>query len=130
MHKEMKKLFILLIVITDFSFAQTTDKLSLKEAISIGLQNNVALGQAKNNLVATNFSKTNSLLQLTPSFNIQGSAGRNDGNTFIPQEGRVVNGVVDFVNATLNAEMPLFNGFNNVNTYLQNDKTRCNPKCF
>jgi outer membrane protein len=122
MHKEMKKLFILLIVITDFSFAQTTDKLSLKEAISIGLQNNVALGQAKNNLVATNFSKTNSLLQLTPSFNIQGSAGRNDGNTFIPQEGRVVNGVVDFVNATLNAEMPLFNGFNNVNTYLQNDK--------
>jgi outer membrane protein len=104
------------------SIAQNLDKISFKDAVKLGLQNSVRLQQEKNNLIATNASKTSSLMQIGPSLNVQGNAGRNDGNSFNQQIGQVVNGVLDFVSASVNADMPLFNGFSNINAYRQNEK--------
>jgi outer membrane protein len=101
------------------TLAQTPAKLSFKEAVKIGLQNNLALNQEKNNLVATTVAKNSSMLQLAPSVNIQGNAGRNDGNSFNQQEGQVINGVLDFVGANLNVSMPLFNGMSTITSYKQ-----------
>lgn len=94
-------------------------KLTFKEAVKIGLERNPVLNQEKNNLVTSTVTKTASLLQLTPAVNVTGNAGRNDGNSFNQQQGAVVNGILDFVGANINASMPLFNGLNNVNTYRQ-----------
>lgn len=92
-------------------------KLTFKEAVKIGLDNNLNLNQQKNQLVATRVTKNAGLLGFGPTVNINGNAGRNDGNSFNQQQGRVVNGVLDFVNASLDANMPLFRGLNVINTY-------------
>lgn len=116
----MRVLIILCLMVYSFTMtAQTTQVLTFKEAVKIGLENNLALNQAKNNLVTTSVAKSSSMLQLTPSVNITGNAGRNDGNSFNQQEGQVINGVLDFMGANLNASMPLFNGMSNVTAYRQ-----------
>ncbi len=95
----------------------TPSKLTFKEAVKIGLDKNLNLNQQKNQLVATRVTKNAGLLGFGPTVNINGNAGRNDGNSFNQQQGRVVNGVLDFVNASIDANMPLFRGLNVMNTY-------------
>lgn len=103
--------------------AQQSDaiKLTFREAVKIGLENNLNLNQQENNLITSRYSKTAALLGFGPTVSINGSAGRNDGNSFNQQKGQVVNGLVDFAGATLSASMPLINGFNTVNLYRQSD---------
>jgi outer membrane protein len=113
-------LFISLFLISK-TFAQdsTVAKLTFKEAVRIGLENNVVLNQQKNQLNYTQTNKTASLLQLGPSVDANLNAYRNDGNSFNQQEGRVVNGKIDYVNGSINASIPVFNGLNIVNQYRQ-----------
>jgi outer membrane protein len=122
MLKKMKKSLIVFMAacLALSSVAQQPPaKLTFKEAVKIGLDRNPTLNQEKNNLVTSTVTKTSSLLQLTPSVSVNGNAGRNDGNSFNQQQGAVVNGILDFVGANINASMPLFNGLNNLNTYRQ-----------
>jgi outer membrane protein len=120
MLKKMRKviLFFLLLIVDTVS-AQDTVRLTFKEAVKIGLENNLTLNQAKNNLNTTVAQKNSNLFSLAPNVNISGNTGRNDGNSFNQQEGQVVNGLLDFTSANLNANMPLFNGFNNMNLFRQ-----------
>jgi len=122
----MKKLFFSALVMVAsgalpiaYGQDQNPAQLSFKEAVKIGLQNNVLLNQQKNQLDYTQMNKTSSMLQLGPSIQANGSAYRNNGNNFNPQEGRVVNGVIDYVNGSVSANMPVFNGFNILNQYRQ-----------
>ncbi|MBL0739587.1 TolC family protein [Chryseolinea lacunae] len=94
-------------------------KLSFKEAVKIGLENNVTLKQQKNQLDYTQVNKTAMMLQLGPSVQGNGSAYRNDGNSFNQNKGEVVNGVIDFVNGSVSASIPVFNGFRVVNQFKQ-----------
>ncbi len=120
----MKKVFLALIVncflVSGFAQQQQLPpKLSFKEAVKIGLQNNVILNQQKNQLEYTQINKTSSLLQMGPSIQANGDAYRNDGNSFNQNEGRVVNGVIDFVNGNVSANMPVFSGLFFMNQYRQ-----------
>src|SRR5690606_19724895 len=119
----MKRCMIVLLVTSFFSLANAQDsvqsKLSFKEAIKLGLENNLNLNQQENLLISSRVDKTAGLLSIGPRVAINGNAGRNDGNSFIQQEGSVVNGVTDFVSASIDASMPLFRGFNAINTYRQ-----------
>lgn len=99
-----------------------TARLSFKEAVRIGLQNNVILNQNKNQLAYTQLNKTSSMLQLGPTVDASADAYRVDGNSFNQNEGRVVNGKIDYVNAGISANMPVFNGMNILNQYRQADK--------
>ncbi|MEO7992439.1 MAG: TolC family protein [Chryseolinea sp.] len=94
-------------------------QLTFRDAVSIGLKNNVALNQQKNQLAYTQVNKTSTMLQLGPTISAQGSAYRNDGNSFNQNRGEVVNGVIDFVNGSINANMPLFTGLGMVNSFKQ-----------
>lgn len=94
-------------------------ELSFKEAVQIALDNDVSIQQQRNQLVANQVQKVSDLTSMTPRVSINGNAGRNEGNSFNQQEGRVVNGVLDFVNGSVDASMTLFNGFNRLNTYKQ-----------
>lgn len=93
--------------------------LSFKDAVKIGLENNVTLNQQKNQLEYTQINKTSSLLQLGPSIEANGSAYRNDGNSFNQNRGEVINGVIDYVNGSVSASMPIFNGLYQFNLYRQ-----------
>lgn len=100
-------------------FSQVPAKLTFRDAVKIGLENNVTLNQQKNQLEFTQINKTSSLLQMGPSIDASASAYRNDGNSFNNNEGRVVNGTIDFVNGSIGASMPVFNGMNQLNRYKQ-----------
>jgi outer membrane protein len=92
-------------------------KLTFKEAVKIGLDNNLTLNTEENNLISSRVNKRSGIMGMGPTVSISGNAGRNDGNSFNQQQGQVVNGIVDFVGANIFASMPLFNGLNNINAY-------------
>lgn len=97
--------------------APSGNVMSFREAVSIGLKNNFTLLQEKNTLDATQMDRTSSLLQMGPRVDASGEAGRVDGNSFNQQEGRVVNGVIDYVNGSVGASIPLFGGMNRMNNF-------------
>lgn len=111
--------FIALIISATSIWAQTTNVLSFREAVKIGLDNNITLNQEKNRLEYTQINKNSSLLQIGPSIQADASAYRIDGNSFNQNLGEVVNGKVDFVNGSVSASMPVFNGMRIVNQYRQ-----------
>lgn len=104
-------------VACSFGQEKTPLKLSFKEAVQIGLKNNVLYNQQKNQLEYTQVNKTSSLLQMGPSASANLDVYRSDGNSFNQQEGRVVNGVIDYVGGGLNASMPLFSGLTFLNQF-------------
>jgi outer membrane protein len=61
--------------------------------------------------------KTTAILGFGPSVSVNGNAGRNEGNSFNQQQGQVVNGVVDFIGANINASIPLVGGLTNFNSF-------------
>jgi len=118
----MKKIIFGFLATLLFNFSYGQEKLSnltFPEAIKIALKNNVNLKQQKNQLDASSMQRTSSMARLGPSVSLNGNLGRNDGNSFNQQEGRVVNGVVDFMSGSLDANMVLFNGMNRLNAYRQ-----------
>lgn len=112
---------VLVSVVLLSTVAQAQQKLTFKEAVKIGLENNLNLNQQENNLVTNRVVKSAGTMAFVPTVSINGNAGRNDGNSFNQQQGQVVNGVVDFVGANINASVPLFTGLNTINTYRQTD---------
>jgi outer membrane protein len=104
---------------TGLAFGQTI--LTFKDAVKIGLENNLTLNQQKNQLAFTRVNKMSSLLQLGPTVQADGSVGRFDGNSFNQQRGEVINGQIDFVNGRIFASLPIFNGLNQFNAYRQAD---------
>ena len=91
--------------------------LSFKDAVKLGLANNLTLTQQRNQLDYTQANKTSTMFQLGPT--VSGSANfyRTDGNSFNSNEGRVVNGVIDYIGGSLDASMPVFTGFGMINQH-------------
>lgn len=116
----MKGIFaVVLSGIATMALSQTQEKLSFRDAVKIGLQNNVVLNKNRNNLEYTELNKTSTLLQMGPTVNASASAYRNDGNSFNPQQGQVVNGVIDYINGSIDASMPIFTGLRMLNSHRQ-----------
>lgn len=115
----MRKVSVFTFLIASVLSLQAQQTLTFRNAIKMGLENNLLLNQQKNLLISTEVNRTSALLQMTPSLSAGGSAGRFDGNSFNQQRGEVVNGQVDFINGGLSASIPIFNGFNQVNAYKQ-----------
>ncbi len=107
----------LLAALPSLVFAQ--DKLTFKEAVKIGLQNNVTLNQQRNNLLQSQAQKTSNIAQLGPQVSINGSVGVRSGNNWIQNTGEVVNATVDGASASLDVNMPIFNGLAGVNAARQ-----------
>jgi outer membrane protein len=94
--------------------------LTYKEAVKIALKNNVNLNQQKNILASRQVQRNAAIAGFTPSIYAQGRAARNEGQQQNPENGNFENLTIDNVFGSLNAEMDLFNGFSNVNTFRQN----------
>jgi outer membrane protein len=112
--------FIATVALTAAAQEQQVDSiLTFKKAINIALKNNINLNQQKNNLQLSQVNRTFRAGQLGPQAQINGSAGRSNGNNWIQQEGRVVNATVDAASANLQVSMPIFGGFSGVNSLRQ-----------
>lgn len=98
---------------------QSKKTLTFEDAVKIALQNGVLLNQQRNNLELNQIQKTSNILGLGPTLSAQSTAARVDGNTFNQNAGMVVNGVFDQVNASVNANWNIFNGFGQVNRVKQ-----------
>lgn len=98
---------------------RTAKVLNFKEAVRIGLQNNITLIQQQNNLRLSRANKTFAMGQLGPQASLNGNAGINNGNYFIQNTAEVVNATVDRVSAGLTVQMPIFNGLSGINTVQQ-----------
>ena len=99
------------------ALAQTN--LTFKEAVKIGLQNNVTLNQQRNTLFQTQVQKTSRILQLGPQVSLNGNVGIIKGNYLIPSTGQVTDATTDLASASLDINMPIFNGLSGVNTARQ-----------
>ncbi len=119
MNKRIITLVVLLAATGSLAVAQqgTDAVLTFKEAVKIGLEHNLNLNQQENLLATARVDKSAGLLSMGPSVSINGNTGRNDGNSFNPQEGKVINGVLDFTSASIDANMPIFRGLNAMNSY-------------
>lgn len=99
--------------------AEDTFKLTYREAVEIALKNNLTLNQQKNNLLIRQVQRNQSIAAFLPSINIQGSAAHTDGQQPNPDGGELMDLSVDNVNANIQANMTLFNGFNRINSLSQ-----------
>jgi len=100
---------------------KSTEKriLTFDGAIKIALKNGLLLNQQKNNLEFNQVQKTQSIVAAGPTVTGNAQAYRNDGNFFNTNTGTVINGVTDKFQASLNANINIFSGFNRVNSIKQ-----------
>ncbi len=117
---DMKKIISLaLLVILTYSgtiLGQTSQKITLQDAIRISLENNYLLKQAENNLGLSEQSLISEYADFFPSVNGSFSGSINQGRqqTFVDDEFRFVDVTSKGFNGSLRANIPIFNGFENL----------------
>jgi outer membrane protein len=99
------------------TFAQDTQLITLEEAISTALENNINLLQSENNLLRDDASVLRATGDFLPSLNLSSNASRQTGQQF--NQAREIPRLEDFttnsINANLSASLILFNGLQNIN---------------
>ena len=121
----MKKIFIavafMMASVCTLHAQQSADTINLtyREAIKIALKNNLNLNQQKNNLVVRQVQKNQSIAAFLPSLSINGQLSHTDGQQPNPENGNLEDLSVDNLNANIQANMTLFNGFNRINSLKQ-----------
>jgi outer membrane protein len=110
-----------LVMICNIASAQDTTKsvLTYEEAVKIGLKNNLTLNQQKNNLYFSQVQKNQSMAAFLPSVNAFGQYRHSEGTQPNPANGDLVDDQQDNVNASVQANMIVFNGLSNLNTLSQ-----------
>lgn len=114
-------LLIALLFLTNSGYAQDSRTITLQEAIDIALENNYQLKQAKNNLDLSEYSLKSEYADFLPSINSNINGSRRTGQQFISD--RFSEGLDPFVDITsksisgsMSASIPVFNGFENINS--------------
>lgn len=121
----MKKsvvVFALVVGSISISYAQEavdTFRLTYREAVKVALENNLILNQQKNNLLVRQVQKNQSIASFLPSIGIQASGRHTDGQQPNPDGGELMDLSVENVDASLQANMMLFNGFARINSLSQ-----------
>ncbi len=116
--KSNNNILILLLVLfagTGLS-AQDTTQLTLAGAVRIALENNVNLKQESNRLDIFQAEKASAYARMAPDVSARSNYGRVDGNQWIEQEAQLINSKRDFMNASADVSLTLFNGFNRLNS--------------
>lgn len=116
---DMRKGILLLFIALTLSVgvrAQDVQQISLQEAIDIALENNYQLEQAANNLGLTESFLLGEKLDYAPSVSGNARGYKQIGRQFIPGTGNFANRAVTGVNASLSASIPIFQGFENINS--------------
>lgn len=115
--KSSALLFLLSVSVAAWAQVQEPGQtLTFKEAVKIGLENNMNLNQQRNLLFVNQSQVFSSYSNLAPSVSATAQAWKTLGNQFIEQEARVVNDAsTNNFFGTIDANLTLFNGFNRIN---------------
>lgn len=110
-----------------FSYAQSQPKpepkvLTFDDAVKLAVKNGLLLNQQRNNLELNSMQRKYAIAGLGPTLGLNAGAQRSSGNLFVQQTGKLAVGVSDNANASLNANINLFNGFSQVNRVKQADR--------
>lgn len=112
-------ILVLCLVISapQMSAAQSPGLITLEDAISIALENNIGLLQSQNNLLRDDANVLRATGDFLPNLNLQSSANRQTGQQF--NQAREIPRFEDFttnsINANLSSSLILFNGLQNIN---------------
>ncbi len=118
----MKRIFIIVAVLVIGVQQQSWSQrkvLTFQEAIKIAMKNSMLLNQQKNNLAFNQMQRSAAYAGMGPTLSVNGGATQVNGNTFNQNEGKVINGVFDQLSGSINANVNLFNGFNQYNRVRQ-----------
>ncbi|MDR9417068.1 MAG: TolC family protein [Gracilimonas sp.] len=129
MKRILLSTFFAFLIISGAVHAQEARTISLQEAIQISLENNYQLKQAKNNLDLADQSIRSEYADFLPSLNASVNGSRRTGQQFISD--RFSEGLNPFVDVTsqsisgnFSASIPLFNGFENINSLRQSQQSK------
>lgn len=111
-NKPLVAVVLILFMSVIDALGQQGRSLSLSDAVKIALENNVNLQQEDNRLEIFQANKANAYANLAPNLSASGNYGRVDGNQWIEQEAQLINSKRTFLNASVDANLMLFNGFN------------------
>jgi len=115
------KLLIGFVVISSWATAQDTKEWALQECIDYALENNLDVKRSRLNLESSDITLEQSKLDMLPSVNANGSYGYSWGRSIDPTTNLFVeNQRIASSNASLNANVTLFNAFRMQNTIKQN----------
>lgn len=115
----MQKGILLLIICLGLSYslqAQDVKQITLEEAINIALENNYQLKQARNNLDFAEYQELSEKADYLPSVSGGLDGARRAGSQFIPGTDNFVNTVSRGISGSLNLNVPIFAGFENLNS--------------
>jgi outer membrane protein len=120
----MKKFLLSMLLLGGFLTGAAQDQLVLtfKEAVQIGLENNIPLKQERNTLTSRDAFKKSSYATLAPNINARGLAFKNDGNLFLEQTGEVINTVSQNVLGSVDADVLIYNGSSRMNAAKRDKK--------
>ncbi len=113
----MKKLYItLLAALFVGTGLQAQRVLTLEECIDIALDNNISIKQARNNSISAKAGLTQSRFNFLPSLSAGASHNWNEGLQFDQTVGDLVNTTTLSGGGSINANITIFNGFQNILT--------------
>lgn len=97
--------------------AQDTIPITFMDAVSMGLDQNLAYAIRKNQQKVLTMSKVNARLRHLPSVNVNSNLNRQVGQQFQQVEGELIvtNQINDILSSGLNTRIPVFYGFQRLN---------------
>lgn len=129
MKKILSLVLLIVLIYSTSTLGQTKQKITLRDAVNIALQNNYLLKQAENNLELAEESIKSEYADFLPSVNGNLGASRTTGQQFVAD--RFSEGLDPFVNITsqsisgnINAGITIFDGFSNINTLRQSQENK------
>ncbi|MFA5668921.1 MAG: TolC family protein [Balneolaceae bacterium] len=115
MKKSLLVTVLVTVLYTSTTFAQQIKKtITLQEAIELAVENNYQLKIAENNLGLAEYRITSNLADFLPSINSSLNYSQQQGQQFIQETLRFTDLTSTGFSGRVSANMPIFNGFNNI----------------
>jgi outer membrane protein len=111
---------LLAVIFTSNVFAQEVEKITLQQAVSIALENNIQIKQAKLSESISEINLSEAKSALYPTLNGNSSLNFNNGRSIDPLSNQFVNNSITSSNGSLFSSVVLFQGFQRVNQISQN----------
>jgi len=105
---------LLVVFVVSTAAAQTTQQITIDEAIDIALENNFQLRQAENNLDLAEKNIVGEYADFAPTLSGNLSGSSSEGQQFIAEINTFGNFINNSVRGGLNVGLPIFNGFENI----------------
>ncbi|XWN38613.1 MAG: TolC family protein [Balneola sp.] len=124
----MKKLFLLaafsVLFISTSITAQQKRTITLNEAIQLALENNYQLKQAENNLDLAEYRILSEKADFLPSLSSRANYSTQAGQQFVQETLTFTDLTSTSGSASINASIPIFNGFNNILTLRSSESSK------